>query len=115
MASRTPRSFTLPTATTTTRTRGALSAGRAGHGQALGVEPEPFDVVETARLFLEHVHDHVTEIDEHPRRSGRAFHRERALFLALHARFFDGLCEGVDLPAGAAGHEHQKIGVVDLA
>src|SRR5579859_3984794 len=113
MTSRRPRSFTLPTARMTTELT-PKSWCLPGNREPLGVEPKTLDVVETPRLLLEDVHDDVAEIDEDPRRGGRPFDGKGSL-LFLGARLFDRLGQRVDVTARPAGHENEKIGVVDLS
>src|SRR5690242_19436613 len=113
MASRMPRSLILPTATMESR---AIRSARVGSGdrEARRVEPESLDIVETAGLFLENVDHDVAEIEQHPRRRGEPFHRERALLL-LGDRLFDRLRQSVHLPVRSPRHQEEKIGVIDLA
>src|SRR5689334_5284601 len=98
MASRMPRSLIFPTATMESRAIPSTGVG-AGDREASGVEPQPFDVVKAAGLFLEDVDHDVAEIDEHPSGRREPLDRERALLL-LGARLFDGLRQTVHLAVG---------------
>src|SRR3954453_5811964 len=77
--------------------------------------PELLEAVELARLGREDVDDHVEVVHEDPARLRDAFDapREQAVLL-LHV-LVDAVVDGLDLAVGAAGGDHEVVGVAQHA
>lgn len=73
------------------------------------IAPEPLDIVETARVGLESVHDDIACINQHPLAGAHAFdlrRAEAAVFQRLHNPFGDR----TDMPIRSSGRDHHVIG-----
>ena len=111
-----PALFTLPTARMTTRTRGPAypSADFAGHRETLGIEPEALDVVKPrASSWKTCTTTSPKSMSTHA--AAGIPSTESACFRFLAHASSIGLRQRVDVAVRAPGHEHEEVGVVDLA
>ena len=69
---------------------------RDGEINALGVAPEPLEIVILPRPFAENVHDEIAVIEQHPFGAGFAFAMGQADAVTLEP-FLDGFADGLNL------------------
>jgi len=82
---------------------------------ALGVRPELFEVVEITRLLAHDMHDHVTEVDQHPVTELLAFNANAPHTVTTQG-FRDLVGAGLHMPIrGAGGDYHVVREIADLA
>ena len=80
-----------------------------------GFAPELLEAVELARLGREDVDDHVEVVHEDPTGLGHALDAPgKEAVLLLHV-LVDAVVDGLDLAVGAAGGDHEVVGVAEHA